>query len=69
MENTDTLYVDSATSEGLKVIITALFLLFFGIISYKLAEYYFRHKDTEDKFEILRKVISKQKKLVKGTLS
>ena len=69
MENTDTFYVDSSTSNGVKMLITAIFLVFFGLVSYKLAEYYFKHKDTEDKFEVLKKVISKQKKLVKGNLS
>jgi len=69
MENTDTFYVDSSTSNGVKILITAIFLFFFGIVSYKLAEYYFKHKDTEDKFEVLKKVISKQKKLIKGVLS
>ena len=59
MENTDTLYIDSATSAGLKVLITAIFLIFFGAVTYKLAEYYFKHQDTEEKFEVLKKVISK----------
>lgn len=69
MENTDILYVDSATGTGVKVLITALFLIFFGSVTYKLAEYYFKHQDTEEKFDILKRVINKQKKLIKGTLS
>jgi uncharacterized membrane protein YsdA (DUF1294 family) len=69
MQNTDTLYVDSSTSVGLKFFITAIFLIFFGAISFKLAEYYFKHNDTEEKFDVLKKVIKQQKKLVKGTIS
>lgn len=69
METTDELYVDSGTSVGLKILITALFLIFFGAVTYKLAEYYFKHKDTEEKLDILKKIIQKQKKLIKGTMT
>jgi hypothetical protein len=59
MENTDTFYIDAGTTDGMKILITAIFLIFFGIVSYKLAEYYFKHNDTEAKFEVLKKVISR----------
>ena len=42
MDNTDELYKDASTSEGLKIFITAMFLIFFGVITYKLAEYHFK---------------------------
>mmetsp|Transcript_16418 Transcript_16418/g.27818 ORF Transcript_16418/g.27818 Transcript_16418/m.27818 type:complete len:297 (+) Transcript_16418:371-1261(+) len=56
-------------STGLTVLFVALFLIIFGVIAYKTAEYYFKNDKRSERIVEMRQLIRLNKKQLKGKLA
>jgi hypothetical protein len=65
-KNVDTLYKDSEMSLALEWFFIALFLILFGAVAFKLAEYYFRNDSRSKRIDSLKQFIHIHKKILKG---
>lgn len=63
----DDLYTNARMLVGVKVVFGILFLLIFGFLGYKLAEWYFQSKVKEDHMAELHDLIKQQKRIKKNT--